>query len=137
MMTIRDPLMPETPEELRNAELYRLRAEVAALRQQQADDQETISASAVELRKLRAEVARLQGLLEAKDELLSTPSYAAANWRRAHKEVAAERDRLRARLHAVTEVYAGMDGFIPQTAPESYLQRIVKQMYDAAAGEEK
>ena len=39
---------------------------------------------------------------------------------------------LEAMLHEVREVYAGMDGFIPQTAPEGYLQRIVKQMYEAA-----
>ena len=47
-----------------------------------------------------------------------------------------DNERLRARIDAVREIYAGMEGFIAQTAPEGYLQRIVKQMYDAALGGE-
>jgi hypothetical protein len=43
--------------------------------------------------KMADEINRLRGLLEAKDELLSTPSYAAANWR-------AEAERLRAEIAA-------------------------------------
>lgn|SRR5574343_871123 len=49
----------------------------------------------------------------------------------------AERDALQSRLDEVREIYAGMDGFIPQTAPEGYLLRIVKQMYDAAMAEKR
>ena len=47
-----------------------------------------------------------------------------------------ENERLRVRIDAVREIYAGMEGFIPQTAPEAYLLRITKQMYDAALGGE-
>lgn len=36
--------------------------------------------------------------------------------------------RLRAALMAAYEVYAGSDGFIPQTAAEGYQQQIIKQM---------
>lgn len=36
-----------------------------------------------------------------------------------------------ARLHEVREIYAGMEGFIPETAPEGYQQRIIQQMYEA------
>ncbi len=32
----------------------------------------------------------------------------------------------------IREIYAGMDGFISETAPEGYQQRIIKQMYDVA-----
>ena len=32
----------------------------------------------------------------------------------------------------IREIYAGMDGSIPETAAEAYQQRIIKQMYDAA-----
>jgi len=45
------------------------------------------------------------------------------------------RDRVEAaerRLHEVREIFTGMDGFIAETAPEGYLQRICRQMYDAA-----
>ena len=46
-------------------------------------------------------------------------------------------DRLRARIAALEaalreayEVYAGSDGFIPETAAEGYQQQIIKQMVD-------
>lgn len=35
-------------------------------------------------------------------------------------------------LREIIEIYAGMDGFIPETAPEGYQQRIIKQMFDIA-----
>jgi hypothetical protein len=37
-----------------------------------------------------------------------------------------------AKLSEIREIYTGMEGFIPQTAPEAYQQRVLKQMYDAA-----
>ena len=43
-----------------------------------------------------------------------------------------ERDELRAKLSAIIEIYAGMEGFIPETAPEAYQARIIEQMYNAA-----
>ena len=40
---------------------------------------------------------------------------------------------LRAAMHDIYEVYAGSEGFIPQTCPEAYLQERVKEMADIAA----
>ena len=45
-------------------------------------------------------------------------------------------DNAKARLQAIREIYNGMDGFEPKTAPEDYLLRIVRQMYHAAIHEE-
>lgn len=42
--------------------------------------------------------------------------------------------RLESRLHEVREIYAGMEGFEPETAPEAYCLRIIDQMYKAAIG---
>jgi len=42
----------------------------------------------------------------------------------------AENERLRTALRDAYEVYAGSDGFIPETAAEGYLQHIIKQMVD-------
>jgi hypothetical protein len=42
----------------------------------------------------------------------------------------AEVERLRATLRAAYEVYAGSDGFIPETAAEGYQQQIIRQMVD-------
>jgi hypothetical protein len=55
------------------------------------------------------------------------------------KRLRAENERLRAGLRDAYEVYAGSDGFIPETAAEGYLQQIIKQMVDciSAALEEK
>lgn len=44
---------------------------------------------------------------------------------------------LERRLHEVREIYAGMDGFIPQTALEGYCLRVIRQMYNAAMGENR
>lgn len=41
-----------------------------------------------------------------------------------------ENTRLRAALRNAYEVYAGSDGFIPETAGEGYQQQIIKQMVD-------
>lgn len=35
-------------------------------------------------------------------------------------------------LREVYEIWAGMDGFEPQTAPEAYQKRVIEQMRDAA-----
>jgi len=32
----------------------------------------------------------------------------------------------------VMEIYIGIEGFIPETAPEAYLQHMIKQMYNEA-----
>jgi len=41
-----------------------------------------------------------------------------------------EAERLRTAMSNAREVYIGMDGFIPQTAPEGYCLRIIEQMYN-------
>lgn len=45
--------------------------------------------------------------------------------------VAVNRELVEA-LKEVREIYAGMEGFEPETAPEGYLQNIVEQMWKAA-----
>lgn len=40
---------------------------------------------------------------------------------------------LEAGMREIYEVWAGSDGFIPETAPEGYQQQIIKQMVDIAA----
>ena len=50
---------------------------------------------------------------------------------RALRVARAERDEAKARIQAAIEVYAGMEGFIPETAPEAYCLRIIEQMNEA------
>ena len=40
-------------------------------------------------------------------------------------------DEQQARIQAAIEVYAGMEGFIPETAAEGYCLRIIEQMNEA------
>lgn len=35
-------------------------------------------------------------------------------------------------LEEIREIYAGIEGFIPLTAPEGYQQHVLKQIYDVA-----
>ena len=39
-------------------------------------------------------------------------------------------DEVRSALEELREIYAGMDGFIPETCPEGYQQKIIKDLYD-------
>ena len=48
-------------------------------------------------------------------------------------EASGELERLRAALNDIFEMWAGSEGFIPQTAPEAYLLMLVKKMADRAA----
>ena len=48
-----------------------------------------------------------------------------------YRRLTAEVERLRAALRDAYEVYAGSDGFIPETCAEGYQQQIIKQMVDA------
>lgn len=41
-------------------------------------------------------------------------------------------EEMAAALHEVQEIYAGLDGFKPETAPEGYALRVIEQMYQAA-----
>lgn len=36
-------------------------------------------------------------------------------------------------LQEIVEIYAGMEGFVAETAPEGYQQRIIEQMYSVAS----
>jgi len=38
---------------------------------------------------------------------------------------------LEARIHEAKEIYTGMEGFIPETAPEAYQKRTLDQMWEA------
>jgi RecB family endonuclease NucS len=38
------------------------------------------------------------------------------------------------RIHEACEIYAGMEGFIPKYCSEAYLQRTIRQMYEALLG---
>ena len=40
----------------------------------------------------------------------------------------AEIERLRAALREIFEMWAGSEGFIPETAPEGYLLELIKKM---------
>ncbi len=50
------------------------------------------------------------------------------------RNIEAENARLRAALEEIREVWAGSDGLIPETCPEGYLQRLLKQCYQIAVG---
>ena len=39
---------------------------------------------------------------------------------------------LESALSEIREVWAGSDGFIPETCPEGYLQKLCKQQYEIA-----
>lgn len=43
------------------------------------------------------------------------------------------RHRERKALQEIIEIYAGMDGFVAETAPEAYQERIIEQMYSVAS----
>jgi len=44
---------------------------------------------------------------------------------------ARQSNQLKEAIHEAKEIYTGMQGFKPETAPEAYQQRILKQMYEA------
>ncbi len=46
--------------------------------------------------------------------------------------VSEERDDYRKALEEIREVWAGSDGLVPETCPEGYLQRLLKQCYSIA-----
>jgi len=48
------------------------------------------------------------------------------------KNRADERERCIGGYKEIIELYAGMEGFVPETAPEGYQKRIIEQMYEAA-----
>ena len=55
-------------------------------------------------------------------------------------DAAARIEQLEAALRAAYEVYAGSDGFVPQTCAEGYQRQMIAQMVDcisAALGEER
>ena len=44
---------------------------------------------------------------------------------------------LEARIHEAKEIYTGMEGFIPETAPEAYQKRALDQIWDVLTKQEK
>ena len=72
------------------------------------------------LKKASARIAELEGEIDANDE-----------WTNGFIEKTEARiAALEAALREAYEVYAGSDGFIPETAAEGYQQQIIKQMVD-------
>ena len=47
-----------------------------------------------------------------------------------------ERDELKAKVAEIIEIYAGMEGFKPETVIEAYQARIIEQMYTVAIKKE-
>lgn len=45
-----------------------------------------------------------------------------------NRRLRAENARLRQAMHEIFEVYAGSEGFIPETCAEAYLQERIKEM---------
>lgn len=78
-----------------------------------------------EITRLTAEVERLRSLTVVQESLI--------------RKSEAANEKLRAALREAYEVYAGSDGFIPETAGEGYQQQIIRQMVNciSAALEEK
>ena len=116
-------------------------------------DEERVVRRVIELRKAHAEAASFAVTVD------HTNSGLAADVEGLKEQLAAERKELEvaeavvnhnshqatlllqraeaaeAKLHEVQEIYAGMEGFEAKYASEAYLQRIIKQMYDAAMKE--
>ena len=80
-------------------------------------DEELMLAMDREIESLRAQLAEAEG---------DRDTWHATSDRDLVKTMAAD-----AKLRAVREIYAGMEGFIPQTAPEGYCLRIIREMYEA------
>jgi len=45
-----------------------------------------------------------------------------------------ENEQLKESVREAKEIFTGMDGFKPETAPEAYQQRVLRQMYEALKG---
>lgn len=80
----------------------------------------------------RAEIERLRALLPPEDAELPSWQELAQALKADNDKLRGEIERLRAQLHEVREIYANMEGFIPETAPEGYCLQTLKQMYNAA-----
>ena len=74
-----------------------------------------------EITRLRAEVEKLRQVLENTQQARVLQG-------KAITDASNEIERLRAALREAYEVYAGSDGFIPETAGEGYQQQIIRQM---------
>jgi hypothetical protein len=105
-------------------ELLTLAHEVVLLRKERAEATVLMEQAADDLEKLKAENERLRNELHIAEQW-SARVYAGRD------QDIAEITRLRAALRGAYEVYAGSDGFVPETAAEGYQQQIIKQMVDA------
>jgi hypothetical protein len=104
---------------------------------QQFEDQHAPQNMTIALREAAKELDRLQAGGCARDQ--STTQYCAEAARLAVEseqnridleEYRRDVERLTAALRGAYEVFAGSDGFIPETAAEGYQQQIIKQMVD-------
>jgi uncharacterized small protein (DUF1192 family) len=83
---------------------------------------------AATIARLEAEVERLNTELSFALTDLNTARQDNASFGPEFKRLKAEVERKDAALRDAYEVYAGSDGFIPETAAEGYQQQIIKQM---------
>lgn len=84
--------------------------------------------------------AKIEHLLEeAEFNYMAGYDAAKDDYRDMLQERENEIERLRSALREAYEVYAGSDGFIPETASEGYQQQVIKQMVNciSAALEDK
>lgn len=94
----------------------------------------------IELSDLDDAADLIESLLTERDRLTAQVEAWFAEHEREHERAGrlkAECDALKRRLDIVREVYAGIEGFLPQTAPEGYCLRIIEQMAHAAMGGER
>jgi len=62
------------------------------------------------------------------EEIANTNGY---DWDEEIVLLAVDYLRILDKTHEAKEIYTGMDGFVSETAPEAYQQRILKKMFEA------
>lgn len=88
-----------------------------------------ISRLKAEMEKAEAERDAAKEDVKALERLMQGQERGVEHLQRELEKAEAKRDELREALEEIREIYAGMDGFIPETAPEGYLQRIIEKMW--------
>ena len=120
------------------SEIDRLQDEVEGLKETETAYkilQESITNAFIEMRdrvSYELEIAELTSKLEglrARHDQVCEVSF---NMREKAEEAFNNWKKAEARLHEVHEIYAGMEGFIPETAPEGSCLSIIKKMAKAA-----
>jgi hypothetical protein len=67
--------------------------------------------------------------VDAIEHLMNEIDFLDEHWRKNKDHIA----ELKAAFREIYEVYAGSDGFIPETCAEGYQQQLIKEMADIAA----